>query len=43
MPMRDGTSRAPDTGSDLSSVYIRVLVIEVLVLAVLFWVGRHFA
>jgi hypothetical protein len=43
MASRDGTPPVPDTGSNMTPVYIRVLVVEVLVLAGLLWLGRHFA
>jgi hypothetical protein len=43
MASRDGTPPAPDAGSALTAAYVRVLVIEVVVLGVLFWLGRHFA
>ena len=33
----------PDQGSDLSPAYLRVLVIEALVIAALYAIGRHFA
>ena len=43
MTPRDVDPPAADTGSDLTPVYVRVLVIEALVLGALFWLGRHFA
>ena len=30
-------------GSDMTPAYVRVLVIELVVLVALFWIGRHFA
>lgn len=33
----------PDDPGRMTSAYVRVLVIEALVLAILYWVGRHFA
>lgn len=33
----------PDERRRMTPAYVRVLVIEVLVLAILYWVGRHFA
>ena len=42
MPSGGHQAADPDTGSDLSPAYVRVLVIEVVVLVVLFWVGRVF-
>ena len=43
MTSRDVDPPAVDAGSDLTPVYVRVLVVEVLVLVALFWLGRHFA
>jgi hypothetical protein len=40
---RDGTTPLPDAGSAMTPAYVRVLVIEVVVLGILFWLGRHFA
>ncbi|HUF48231.1 MAG TPA: hypothetical protein VMM93_10475 [Vicinamibacterales bacterium] len=38
-----GAGPAPDLGTDLSAIYIRVLVLEAVVLAALVWLGWHFA
>ncbi len=43
MASRDGAPQASDAGSAMTAAYVRVLVIEVFVLGVLFWLGRHFA
>ena len=40
---RDGTTPLPDAGSAMTPAYVRVLVIEVVVLGILFWLGRHFS
>ncbi len=33
----------PDDHGRMTPAYVRVLAIEVLVLAILYWAGRHFA
>jgi len=43
MASRDGTPPAPDAGSNMAPVYVRVLVVEAIVLAGLLWLGWHFA
>lgn len=43
MPQSDGLGRVAESDeSDLSRSYVAVLLIEVAVLAGLFWLGRHF-
>jgi hypothetical protein len=42
MTARDDAPPA-DAGSKLTPAYVRVLILEALVILVLFWVGRHFA
>ena len=43
--MARGDERAPDadTGSDMRAAYVRVLVIEVVVIAALVWFGWQFS
>jgi hypothetical protein len=36
-------SRSADTGSDMTRTYVRVVVVEILVLAALWWLGRYSA
>ena len=44
MPRPPGaTPASADHGSDLSYRYALVIVIEVIVIAALYWLGRHFA
>ena len=43
MASTDADAPAPDAGSNLAPAYIRVLVVEVIVLLALYWFSRHFA
>jgi hypothetical protein len=43
MAARDDEQPAADAGSNLTPAYVRVLLLEALVIVILFWVGRHFA
>jgi hypothetical protein len=43
MSARDAGAPDPDAGSGLGRTYLRVLVVEAIVLLVLYWMGRHFA
>jgi hypothetical protein len=36
-------SRSADTGDDMTWTYVRVVVVEILVLAALWWLGRYSA
>jgi hypothetical protein len=40
---RDAPPAPPDHGADLSNTYRLVVLVEVIVIALLYWLGRHFA
>jgi hypothetical protein len=43
MPGHDGAPAGrPEDGTDLSRTYWLVLLVEVVVIAALYWLGRHF-
>jgi hypothetical protein len=39
----DAPPAKPDDSADLSSTYRLVILVEVIVIALLYWLGRHFA
>jgi hypothetical protein len=43
MDSRGVTPPASDAGSNMTAVYVRVLVVEAIVLVGLLWLGWHFA
>jgi hypothetical protein len=44
MPDRPAAARVPEPDDPaLTRTYLLVLVVEVIVIAALYWVGRHFA
>jgi hypothetical protein len=39
----DARPARPDGGADMSRTYWLVVLVEVVVIALLYWLGRHFA
>jgi hypothetical protein len=43
MPAEVAAPRGPGSSSGFTRIYVTVVAVEVVVLAVLYWMGRHFA